>query len=223
MSKKPSPSAMVRDLLARVGAPTAAPAGGGPAAEVEASEPAAPADTGAAALARENARAALRRAMGLPPMPVPTVGNGVRPTLVGLVTEALAPKPHRSAPAASVPVWRSDVARRVRVERAGGRCECWGLCGRGCVPGPKTGRCAVQHGDRIPGPRDYPSESRTAVLVAVTIDRAMSGRDPANMRILCPECAESAERRALQTTPAKAGKRGGVAARDEQETGMEFD
>jgi hypothetical protein len=43
------------------------------------------------------------------------------------------------------------------------------------------------------------------------------------MLVRCPACSDAVARRALQTTPAKAGKRGGVAARDEQETGMEFD
>lgn len=214
-SKQPSASAQVRALLDRIAPP---PAGGETKpAEPETSGP--KRETDAAAEARESAKAAMRRAMGLAPLPlpgapnVPAVGNGPRPTLVGILTEALAPERNRSASGASVPVWRSDVARRVREERAGGRCECRGACGsaHGLASGGGA-RCAVREGDLIAGPGAYPTELRRAVLVAETLDRSRSARDPDNMEIRCPECAAGIARRTLQIAPAKAGRRGASGA-----------
>lgn len=222
MSKKTSASAMVRDLLARVGAPP--PSGGETKpADRETNGPDCETEGASAALARENARAALRRAQGLPPLPAVPAPPGRAQATPPSTPQGLAPKPHRIAPAASVPVWRSDVARRVRVERAGGRCECAGACGSAHGATSGDARCAVREGDWIAGPGDYPTEPRRAVLVAETLDRSRSARDPDNMEIRCPECAAGIARQALQMAPAKAGRRGGVAAQVETETGMEFD
>lgn len=225
-SKSPSArgaSAMVRDLLGRIGAPTAAPAGGGPAAEVEASEPAAPADTGAASLARENARAALRRAQGLPPLPpsIPPIpagdpANGGRtPPLVPPPTapQGLATGRNRSAPAASGRPWRSEVAARIVAQRARGRCECDGACGGTCGAGPQ--RCAVRQGDSIGGPRDFPAERRVAVLLCEPTPSA-SWRGTiveSELTVRCTECSERFAARALRASaPVRAGGRGGRAA-----------
>jgi|GEM_PF-7117588 len=240
MSSKPTipakgkgPSAMVRDLLARVGAPTAAPVESqtddSAVAESGSEVTGRIAEESTAALARENARAALRRAMGLAPLPPTPTGA---PTGVGVASHApavpfpgLAPGRNRSALAASVPVWRSDVAARVKRERAGGRCECAGGNAGWCGEGHAAGRCAVREGDAIPGPCDFPGERRVAVLVAERLDRSAPSRDPSNMLVRCPACSDAVARRALESSPAKAGRRGGAvaAARNESDNGMEFD
>jgi hypothetical protein len=210
---------MVRDLLARVGAPPAALEAAPDAEASHAEAPAAPqAGDARAAESRENARAAMRKAMGLPPLPSlpapPIVPNsGISP---------LAPGRNRSAPAASCRPWRSEVAARIVAQRARGRCECTGEgtygCGAAHPKGPagwSGDRCAVRQGDAITGPRDFPAERRVAVLLCEPTPAA-SWRgtiEESELTVRCTECSERFSARALRASaPVRAGGRGGRTA-----------
>lgn len=229
MPTKPSANAQVRELLARIGAPPAAPAAGsgpeesgdlGSVSVPSQSRPTSREPDAAQAEARESARAAMRKAMGLPPLPPTTTGAPmgvvVSPAVAGVPNSGgspLATGRNRSAPAASGRPWRSEVAARIVAQRAGGRCECDGACGGSCGAGPR--RCPVRQGDRIPGPRDFPGESRTAVLLCEPTPAA-SWRGTiveSELTVRCTECSERFAARALRASaPVRAGGRCGRAA-----------
>ena len=215
MSRTTGANAQVRELLARIGAPPAAPAAGpSPAAEQSdlgsvsvpsQSRPTPREPDAAQAEARESARAAMRRAMGLAPLPPADAPS--------VPVSRLAPERNRSAPAASCRPWRSEVAARIVAQRARGRCECDGACGGPCGAGPQ--RCAVRHGASIPGPRDFPAERRVAVLLCEPTPAA-SWRgtiEESELTVRCTECSERFAARALRASaPVRAGGRGARAA-----------
>ena len=68
------------------------------------------------------------------------------------------------------------ISRRIRFERAGGRCECIGECGRHWGV-----RCWCWHG----------RESQTGALVVLTVahlDHTPENCDDANLRAMCQGC-----------------------------------
>ncbi|MFI2426543.1 hypothetical protein ACH5A7_21010 [Streptomyces sp. NPDC018955] len=70
-----------------------------------------------------------------------------------------------------------QISRRIRFERAQGRCECTGECGR-----PHTGRCTNLHGQR-----SY-STGTKVVLTVAHLDHTPENCDPANLRAMCQGC-----------------------------------
>lgn len=75
------------------------------------------------------------------------------------------------------PDW-DEISRRIRFQRAAGRCECEGECGRGTYPG----RCPNTHGNPAYG---------TGSIVCLTVahlDHTPEHSDDANLRAFCNGC-----------------------------------
>lgn len=75
------------------------------------------------------------------------------------------------------PNWR-DISHRIRFERAGGRCECTGQCGRGT----HEGRCPNRH--RQPA---YGTGS-TVILTTAHLDHTPENCDDDNLVAMCNGC-----------------------------------
>jgi hypothetical protein len=73
--------------------------------------------------------------------------------------------------------WKA-ISLRIRTERAAGRCECLGECGRGT----HTGRCPNLNG----GPA-YGTGSKVVLTVA-HLDHTPENCNPANLRAMCQGC-----------------------------------
>lgn len=71
-----------------------------------------------------------------------------------------------------------DISRRIRFERAAGRCECLGECGRGT----HTGRCPNTNG--LPA---YSTGSKVVLTVAHLDHTPENCRDD-NLRAMCQGC-----------------------------------
>ncbi|WP_424891830.1 hypothetical protein [Streptomyces sp. XH2] len=72
----------------------------------------------------------------------------------------------------------AEISRRIRFERAGGRCECFGECGRGT----HDGRCPNIHGKLAYG------TGSDVVLTTAHLDHTPENCDPANLRAMCNGC-----------------------------------
>lgn len=70
------------------------------------------------------------------------------------------------------------ISHRIRFERAKGRCECLGECGRGT----HAGRCQNLHGKAA-----YGSESRVVLTVA-HLDHIPEHCEDNNLRAMCQAC-----------------------------------
>lgn len=73
--------------------------------------------------------------------------------------------------------WRA-ISARIRFERAGGRCECEGECGKH----PHGVRCEGRHGH--PNPRTR----RTITLTVAHLDHVPEHCDDDNLRAMCNAC-----------------------------------
>jgi hypothetical protein len=73
--------------------------------------------------------------------------------------------------------WK-EISRELRFERAGGRCECEGECGRGT----HRGRCPNLHGEKA-----YGSES-VVVLTVAHLDHTPENCDHKNLKAMCQGC-----------------------------------
>lgn len=71
-----------------------------------------------------------------------------------------------------------EFSRSIRFERAGGRCECEGECGRGT----HEGRCPNVHGKTA-----YGSKS-TVVLTVAHLDHTPETRDEKKVKAMCQGC-----------------------------------
>lgn len=94
-------------------------------------------------------------------------------------------------------------SRRIRFERASGRCECEGECGRGT----HKGRCPNVHG----GPA-YGTGSRVVLTVA-HLDHTPETRDETKVKAMCNGCHLHYDRDHHAETREKTRK-GGKAMRD---------
>lgn len=100
--------------------------------------------------------------------------------------------------------WR-EISRRIRHERARGRCECRGECGSdhtGGVPGPDWSRCDAPNGETIYRDIETPhvwysqlgpleEDEARAVKVVLTVahlDHDPTNNDPGNLRAMCQLC-----------------------------------
>ena len=70
-----------------------------------------------------------------------------------------------------------EISLRIRTQRAGGRCECKGECGRG-----HKGRCQAWNG------HPHPQTRSTVVLTVAHRDRAPENCDDANLFAACQAC-----------------------------------
>lgn len=76
------------------------------------------------------------------------------------------------------PVDWKTLSARIRFDRAGGRCECEGECGRGT----HDGRCPNRHGQPA-----YGTGSKVVLTVA-HLDHTPENCDPENLRAMCQGC-----------------------------------
>ncbi len=72
--------------------------------------------------------------------------------------------------------WR-EVSKRIRFERAAGRCECDGRCGE-----DHGGRCAARHGE------PHPVTGAKVVLTVMHLDHDPTHNDDANLMAGCQKC-----------------------------------
>jgi hypothetical protein len=72
--------------------------------------------------------------------------------------------------------WKS-ISARIRYDRAGGRCECAGQCGRG-----HPGRCEAV--DRRP----HPQTGSLVVLTVAHLDHVPEHSDDSNLAAMCQAC-----------------------------------
>lgn len=78
------------------------------------------------------------------------------------------------------------ISRRIREERAGGRCECLGECGAAhhLEPDGDGTRCSRREGQTIPGNLNrWP-----VVLTTAHLDHDPGNVDEENLRALCQRC-----------------------------------
>ncbi|SDM76725.1 hypothetical protein [Streptomyces wuyuanensis] len=75
------------------------------------------------------------------------------------------------------PDW-AEISLRIRTDRAAGRCECHGECGRGTHPG----RCPNLNG------RPAYGTGSTVVLTVAHLDHTPENCDPENLRAMCQGC-----------------------------------
>jgi hypothetical protein len=73
--------------------------------------------------------------------------------------------------------WK-EISRRIKVDRAQGRCECVGECGRST----HDGRCPNVHGGAA-----YGTGSKV-VLTTAHLDHIPENCDPRNLRAMCQGC-----------------------------------
>lgn len=73
--------------------------------------------------------------------------------------------------------WK-DISTRIRFERAEGRCECLGECGRGT----HEGRCPNLHGEPA-----YGTGSKV-ILTTAHLDHTPENCDDDNLRAMCQGC-----------------------------------
>jgi hypothetical protein len=71
-----------------------------------------------------------------------------------------------------------QISNRIRFERAQGRCECAGECGRGT----HTGRCTNRHGSKAYG------TGSIVVLTVAHLDHAPEHCDDDNLKAMCQGC-----------------------------------
>jgi hypothetical protein len=72
--------------------------------------------------------------------------------------------------------WR-ELATAIKTERAAGRCECFGECGRGHLT-----RCTNRHGEPAA------DTGSRVVLTVAHLDHTPENCDPANLRAMCQGC-----------------------------------
>ncbi len=74
------------------------------------------------------------------------------------------------------PNWRK-ISNRIRFERAGGRCECYGQCGNG-----HGGRCSALHGV------EHPRTGSEVILTVAHLDHMPEHCDDDNLLAMCQGC-----------------------------------
>lgn len=79
------------------------------------------------------------------------------------------------------PDW-PEISRAIREDRAGGRCECRGECGRPDGLLAADGRCPNRTGQPAIG------TGSTVVLTTAHLDHTPEHCDPANLRAMCQGC-----------------------------------
>ena len=75
-----------------------------------------------------------------------------------------------------------QITHRIKVERAQGRCECRGECGRPRLHLGTDDRCVNRHGEPAYG------TGSTVVLTTAHLDHTPEHCDDANLRAMCQGC-----------------------------------
>lgn len=93
-----------------------------------------------------------------------------------------------------------EISRRIRFERAAGRCECEGECGV-----EHGGRCAAEHG------QPHPVTGSRVVLTVAHLDHDTAHNADGNLKAMCQSChlcydAAHHARNARVTRARKAGQ-----------------
>lgn len=86
--------------------------------------------------------------------------------------------PIRPENRARYPSYWTELSRRLRFERASGRCECEGECGRGT----HEGRCTNVHGGLAYG------TGSIVVLTVAHLDHTPENCDESNLKAMCQGC-----------------------------------
>jgi len=86
----------------------------------------------------------------------------------------------------------ADLSRRIRTERAQGRCECEGECESG-----HSERCGAFNG------APHPLTGSRVVLTVAHLDHDPTGDDPENLRAMCQKCHLSYDRHEHRTNAAE--------------------
>jgi hypothetical protein len=86
--------------------------------------------------------------------------------------------PIRAENVARYPVDWHEISRRIRFDRAGGRCECAGECGRGT----HEGRCPNVHGGLAYG------TGSVVVLTTAHLDHTPERCEDENLKAMCQGC-----------------------------------
>lgn len=99
--------------------------------------------------------------------------------------------------------WKA-ISKRIRFERAEGRCECTGECG-GPHLGFEDGRCTAEHGKR------HPYTKSMVVLTTAHMDHVPEHCEDDNLKAFCQRChlrydAHHHATNARRTREAKAGQ-----------------
>lgn len=92
--------------------------------------------------------------------------------------------------------WR-EISRRIRFDRAGGRCECDGRCGRPADHRSPDGRCGNTHGTAAFG------TGSNVVLTVAHLDHVPEHCDDANLMAMCQGCHLHYDREHHAATRAK--------------------
>jgi hypothetical protein len=79
------------------------------------------------------------------------------------------------------PDWPA-IAAAIKWDRAGGRCECAGECGRPAEHLAEDGRCPNRHGAPAWG------TGKTVVLTTAHLDHQPENSDPSNLLAACSGC-----------------------------------
>lgn len=86
--------------------------------------------------------------------------------------------PIRPENASRYPVNWDEISKRIRFDRAGGRCECEGECGRGT----HEGRCPNVHGGEAYG------TGSLVILTVAHLDHEPEKCEDENLRAMCQGC-----------------------------------
>lgn len=89
-----------------------------------------------------------------------------------------------------------ELSRRLRFERAGGRCECDGRCAWIGHPG-KAARCEARHG------QPHPFTTSKVVLTVAHLDQVPENRNESEMMVMCQGCHLAYDRDQHKATRAR--------------------
>lgn len=100
--------------------------------------------------------------------------------------------------------WKA-ISKRIRFERAQGRCECEGECGISHYLGQGFPRCSARHG------QDHPITGSRVVLTVAHLDHQPEECEDENLKAMCQRChlrydAHHHATNARRTREAKAGQ-----------------
>ena len=90
--------------------------------------------------------------------------------------------PIRPEDRARYPADWPEISKRVREQRAGGRCECFGQCGADHARHGGQSRCTAEHG--LP----HPVTGSNVVLTVAHLDRTPENNEEGNLLAMCQDC-----------------------------------
>ena len=82
----------------------------------------------------------------------------------------------------------AEISRRIRFDRAGGRCECTGECGRPSSHLAGDGRCGARHGEPIHQSSWGGPSRQTVVLTTAHLDHTPEHCEDEDLLAMCQGC-----------------------------------